>query len=166
MTVIEKPPLVIVRKYPNPLLALDPIQPTASPRSFGLLRLCFPPSTSSTSSASRFLLPLPPASSLPPPASRRLCYPPSLQPPFALSQKTHCHLFAHIYHTSYAVTLLHGIKGFVDVRQHFSMRDEFIHLQFSGQVIVDQVGKLRATFDTAEGTPFPYAARDELKGCC
>ena len=45
------------------------------------------------------------------------------------------------------------------------MRDEFIHLQFTRHVIVDQIRELGAAFDAAKGTAFPYAARDELE-CC
>lgn len=45
------------------------------------------------------------------------------------------------------------------------MRDELIHLELPRQIIIDQIGELGATFDTAKGTTFPDATRDELK-CC
>lgn len=43
------------------------------------------------------------------------------------------------------------------------MRNELVHLQVSAEVVVYKTRQLRATFDAAESTAFPYTASDELE---
>lgn len=71
--------------------------------------------------------------------------------------------FPHVHHASDAISRLHVLKCSVDVIQWLPVRDEFIHLQLAGHVIVHQVRELRAAFDAAEGASFPYTAGDELE---
>lgn len=71
--------------------------------------------------------------------------------------------FPHIYHTSNAVSRLHILEGSVDLGQWLAVSDEFVYLQFTSHVIVHQVWQLRATFDAAKGTSFPYTAGYKLK---
>lgn len=61
--------------------------------------------------------------------------------------------------------MLHRVKRVIDSWKDLSMADELVHLQLSGQVIVDQIGKLGATLDATEGATFPYAACHELERC-
>lgn len=44
------------------------------------------------------------------------------------------------------------------------MRDEFVDLQLAVLVVCHELAHLRTALDTAESTPFPYAAGDELEG--
>ena len=81
------------------------------------------------------------------------------------TERTKTLYLAHVNHASYAITLLHNVKGGIDVVKRLSMRDEFVHLQFTSQVIVDQIWQLRAALDTAKCTSFPYSARDQLESC-
>ena len=71
--------------------------------------------------------------------------------------------FPHIYHTSDAVSRFHILERRVDLGQWLAVSDEFVYLQLASHVIVHQVWQLRATFDTAEGTSFPYTAGYKLK---
>lgn len=71
--------------------------------------------------------------------------------------------FPHVDHTSDAISGLHILKRSIDLVQWLPVRDEFIHLQLVGHVVVDQVRELRAAFDTAESAPLPYTAGDKLE---
>lgn len=71
--------------------------------------------------------------------------------------------FTHIHHASYAVASLHILKCGIDVVQGLPVRDKLVDLQLSGHVVVDQIWQLRAPFDTAESTAFPYTSGYELK---
>lgn len=71
----------------------------------------------------------------------------------------------HIHHRSNTIALLHNIKSLINIIQCLAMRDKLIHLQLPRQIIIDQIGELGAAFDTAKGTTFPDATRDELE-CC
>ena len=71
---------------------------------------------------------------------------------------------SHIDYTSNTVPSLHGFKPAVDLAQRLPVRDELIHLQLAGQVIVDEIRQLGAAFDAAEGATAPDAAGDELEG--
>lgn len=71
--------------------------------------------------------------------------------------------FPHVYHTSDTVSRFHILKGSVDLGQWLAVGDEFVYLQFASHVIVHQVWQLRATFDAAKGTAFPYTAGYKLK---
>ena len=69
----------------------------------------------------------------------------------------------HVYHTSDAVSRLHILEGSVDLGQGLAVSDEFVYLQLASHVIVHQVWQLRATFDAAKGTSFPYTAGYKLE---
>lgn len=71
--------------------------------------------------------------------------------------------FPHIHHTSDAVSCLHILKCSIDFRQWLAMSDELVNLQFASHVIVHQIWQLRATFNPAKGTSFPYTAGYKLK---
>ncbi len=71
--------------------------------------------------------------------------------------------FSHIHHTSDAIPRLHILKRSIDLIQRLPVRDELIHLQLAGHVVVHQVRELRAAFDAAKGTSFPYTPGDELE---
>lgn len=43
------------------------------------------------------------------------------------------------------------------------MRDEFVDLELAGEVVVDEVGELRAALDATESAALPDAAGDELE---
>jgi len=70
---------------------------------------------------------------------------------------------SHIHNASNTVSLLHDLEGTVDLGQWLPMCDEFINLQFSGHVVVNQIGKLGAPLYTTESATFPYTAGDELE---
>lgn len=71
----------------------------------------------------------------------------------------------HIYNAPDAIPLLHGIERPVDAAQWLPVRDELVHLQLAGQVVVHQIGQLRAAFDAAERAAFPHTAGDQLERC-
>ncbi len=71
--------------------------------------------------------------------------------------------FSHIHHTSDAIPRLHILKRSIDLIQRLPVRDELIHLQLAGHVVVHQVRELRAAFDATKGTSFPYTPSDELE---
>lgn len=78
------------------------------------------------------------------------------------SMRVSLHL-SHINNASNTVSLFHHFECTVDLVQCLPMRDELVHLQFAGHVVVNQVGKLGAALDPAEGASFPYTAGDELE---
>ena len=61
--------------------------------------------------------------------------------------------FPHVHDATNAVTGLHILESIVDLGKRLTVSDEFVNLEFSLHVVVDQVGKLRATLDTTECTP-------------
>lgn len=71
--------------------------------------------------------------------------------------------FPHVHNASDAVSRLHILKRSIDLVQWLPVRDEFIHLQLAGQVVVHQVWQLRAAFDPAKSASFPYTAGDKLE---
>ena len=71
--------------------------------------------------------------------------------------------FPHINNTPDTVALLHIRKGLVDAVQRLSVRDELVDFEFSGHIVVDEVGQLGPALDAAERAAFPYAARDKLE---
>ena len=75
-------------------------------------------------------------------------------------------LVGHIYYTSYAVSLLHYIEGFLYILQIFPMRDEFIHLQLPRHPVIHKPWKLRPALHTTKSAALPYSPRDQLEGCC
>lgn len=140
------------------LLRFLPVSPP--PRAFAFRSIFRPPP------------PPPPARSpgfrpapLPSPSPLSTPTPLNVNPYPDFQQQHHHHLCTHIYDTPYAIAMLHRVKRVIDSRKHLSVTDELVHLQLSGQVIVNQIGKLRATLDATEGATFPYSARHELEGC-
>jgi len=69
----------------------------------------------------------------------------------------------HIDNAADAITLLHIVECGSDVVERLAVGDELINLQLALHVIVDQVGKLGASFDTTESTTPPDTAGDELE---
>jgi len=70
----------------------------------------------------------------------------------------------HVHHATNTIALLHRLECCVDIVQRLAVRDELVHLQLAGQVVVNQARELGAAFDAAEGAAFPDAAGDELEG--
>jgi len=70
---------------------------------------------------------------------------------------------SHVHDTTNAITLLHDIKRLVDVLKSLAVRDELIDLQLALQIIINQVWKLAAAFNTAESTALPDAPSDKLE---
>ena len=71
--------------------------------------------------------------------------------------------FPHVHHTADAVSRLHVRESLVDATQGLPVRDELVHLQLTGQVVVYEVWQLRASLDASESTALPDAACDELE---
>ena len=71
----------------------------------------------------------------------------------------------HIHHTPNTITRMHIMERLVDPTQILAMSDEFVHLQLTGHVVVDETRQLGAALDAAESAAFPAAASDELEGC-
>jgi hypothetical protein len=71
----------------------------------------------------------------------------------------------HIHNAADAVSLLHIVKGLVDLRQRLAVSDELVHLELAVHVVGNQVRQLRAALDATERAALPHAARDELE-CC
>ena len=72
---------------------------------------------------------------------------------------------AHVDNAANAVARVHVVEGLVDAAEGLAVGDELVDLQLAGHVVVDQVGKLSAALDAAEGAALPHAAGDELE-CC
>ena len=70
---------------------------------------------------------------------------------------------SHINDATNAIALLHVIKSSSNVIQRLAVGDELIDLQLAVQIIINQVGKLGAAFDTAECTALPDTAGDKLE---
>jgi hypothetical protein len=69
----------------------------------------------------------------------------------------------HIHNRPDTVPRLHDLKGLIDLCQRLAMRDELVHLELAGQVVLDQIRQLRAALDAAESAALPYAARNQLE---
>ncbi len=67
--------------------------------------------------------------------------------------------------TADAVTRLHVLKCFVDVRQRLSVRDKFVNLELAGHVVVNKIWKLCSALNTTKGTTLPLATCYKLEGC-
>jgi len=64
-----------------------------------------------------------------------------------------CFLYLpHVNNAADTVTLLHGLKSFIDTIEVLSVSDELIDLQLALHVIIDQVRKLRTALDASECT--------------
>ena len=72
---------------------------------------------------------------------------------------------AHVNNAANALARVHVVEGLVDAAERLEVGDELVNLQLAGHVVVDQVGKLSAALDAAEGAALPHAAGDELE-CC
>jgi hypothetical protein len=71
----------------------------------------------------------------------------------------------HVDNATNAVSLLHEVERGINLIQSLAVGDELIDLQLALQVVIYQVGKLAAAFDTTEGTALPDTAGNELE-CC
>jgi hypothetical protein len=59
--------------------------------------------------------------------------------------------------------LLHDIKSLVNILQSLAVGNELINLELALQVVINQVWKLRAAFDSTKGTTTPDTASDKLE---
>jgi len=69
----------------------------------------------------------------------------------------------HVDDATDAVAGLHVVEGLGDLAKRLSVCDELVDLELALQVVVDEVGQLSATLDTAEGAALPYTTGDELE---
>lgn len=69
----------------------------------------------------------------------------------------------HIDNSTDAVTLLHCLKGAVDLAKVVAVCDELINLEVALLVIGDEVVQLRAALDTTESTSSPHSASNKLE---
>jgi hypothetical protein len=69
----------------------------------------------------------------------------------------------HIDDATDTVSSLHLLKSRVDIRQWLAVSDEFVNLESTLGVIVNQGWELAAALDSAKGTSFPDATGDELE---
>ena len=69
----------------------------------------------------------------------------------------------HVDHTPNTITLLHRIESLVDILQCLAMSDKLIDLQLTSHVVVNQIRKLRASFDATKSAAFPDTASDKLE---
>lgn len=74
-----------------------------------------------------------------------------------------CDLLSRVDHAADAVTLLHLFKGGVDVGQRLAVRDEFVHLELAGQIIINEVWELGTAFDATEGAALPHTTGNQLE---
>lgn len=72
-------------------------------------------------------------------------------------------LLCHGDNTAYTVTSLHILEGLVDLVQRLTVGDEFVNLEVTVKVVLDETGQLAAALDTAKGTALPHAASYKLE---
>jgi len=61
-------------------------------------------------------------------------------------------LLSHVNNTANAITLLHIIESLVDICEWLPVSDKLINFQLARHVIINQVGKLTTTLNSAKGT--------------
>lgn len=71
----------------------------------------------------------------------------------------------HIHHTTNTITLLHDFKGLVKILERLTMGDKLVDLELTLHVVINEIWKLAAAFDTTKGTASPNTTGDELE-CC